>query len=131
PAGPSREVRVAHWRSPRQVAERFLELRSKAVPRLSLTPEQGLENGDTLRFAVSIPGPANANRRVAIQARGTGKWIRIEGGRTDRGGRWSGRYRFTSTTATRTYAFRAVIRRQPGYPYEPGRSKTRRVTVTG
>jgi hypothetical protein len=71
------------------------------------------------------------NRRVAVQARGTGKWIRIEGGRTDRGGRWSGHYKFTNTTDTRRYAFRAVIRRQPGYPYNPGHSKTRRATVTG
>ena len=131
PAGPSREVRVAHWRGAHEVAERFLELRSKAVPRLALNPTRGLSNGDSLRFDVRIPGPANSQRRVAIQARGTGKWIRIQGGRTDRGGRWSGRYRFTNTTATRRYAFRAVIRRQPGYPYEPGKSKTRKVTVTG
>ena len=131
PAGPSREVRVAHWRGPHEVIERFLDLRSKAVPRLALDPPRGLSNGDTLRFEVEIPGPAKAQRRVAIQARGTGKWIRIEGGRTDRGGRWSGRYRFTNTTSTRTYAFRAVIRKQPGYPYEAGKSKTRKVTVSG
>ncbi|MDX6586634.1 MAG: hypothetical protein QOI31_1107 [Solirubrobacterales bacterium] len=131
PAGPSREVRIAHWQGAHEVIERFLDLRAKAVPRLALTPPRGLTNGDTLRFNVHIPGPANAQRRVAIQARGTGKWIRIEGGRTDRGGRWSGRYRFTNTTATRHYAFRAIIRRQPGYPYNPGKSKTRKVTVTG
>ena len=77
------------------------------------------------------PRPGPSNRRVAIQARGTGKWIRIDGGRTDRGGRWSGNYRFTNTTGTRKYAFRAVIRRQPGYPYNPGHSKTRHATVTG
>lgn len=131
PAGPSREVRVAHWRGAHDVIERFLELRARAIPRLALSPSRGLSNGDTLRFDVRIPGPAEAQRRVAIQARGTGKWIRIEGGRTDRGGRWSGRYRFTNTTQTRTYAFRAVIRQQPGYPYEPGKSKTRKVTVSG
>jgi len=131
PAGPSREVRIAHWRGPHEVVEKYLDLRSKAVPRLALTPTRGLSNGDSVRFDVRIPGPSQQNRRVAIQARGTGKWIRIEGGRTDRGGRWSGRYRFTNTTGTRRYAFRAVIRRQPGYPYNPGRSKTRQATVSG
>ena len=40
PAGPSREVRVAHWRGAHEVAERFLELRAKAVPRLALRPAQ-------------------------------------------------------------------------------------------
>jgi hypothetical protein len=131
PAGPSREVRVAHWRGPQEVVERFLELRSRAVPRLALRPSRGVENGDAVRFDVRIPGPAQANRRVAIQARGTGRWIRIAGGRTDRRGRWSGRYRFRSTTATRRYAFRATVRRQPGYPYLPGKSKTRTLVVTG
>lgn len=131
PAGPSREVRVAHWRGAHEVTERYIALRAKAVPRLSLRPSKGLENGDSVRFQVRIPGPAHANRRVAIQARGTGKWIRIAGGRTDRGGRWSGRYRFRNTTSTRRYAFRATVRRQPGYPYQPGRSKTRHATVSG
>jgi hypothetical protein len=131
PAGPSREVRVAHWRGAHDVTERFLELRAKAVPRLALNPARGLSNGNSVRFEVRIPGPAKAQRRVAVQARGSGKWIRIEGGCTDRRGRWSGRYRFTNTTATRRYAFRATIRRQPGYPYQPGHSKTRHATVTG
>lgn len=130
PAGPSREVRVAHWFGPHEVSERFLNLNSKAVPRLKVTPDT-LRNGQSARFEVRIPGPAQANRRVAVQARGTGKWIRIDGGRTDRGGRWSGKYEFKRTTGTRTYGFRAVIRRQPGYPYSPGHSKTKRVTVTG
>ncbi|MDQ3728664.1 MAG: hypothetical protein M3355_03645, partial [Actinomycetota bacterium] len=131
PAGPSREVRIAHWHGPHEVAERFLVLQSKAVPRLSLRSDRPLRNGEAVRFDVRIPGPAQANRRVAIQARGTGKWIRIAGGRTDRGGRWNGKYRFRNTTGTRRYAFRAVIRRQPGYPYSPGHSKTRKITVTG
>ena len=130
PAGPSREVRVAHWFGPHEVAERYLDLNAKAVPRLSVRPAR-LQNGQTAKFEVKIPGPAKANRRVAIQARGTGKWIRVDGGRTDRGGRWSGKYEFKRTTDTRTYGFRATIRRQPGYPYSPGHSKTRRVTVTG
>ena len=131
PAGPSREVRVAHWHGAHAVIERYLELRSKVVPRLSLAPSRGVTNGDSVRFDVSIPGPSEANRRVAMQARGTGKWVRIAGGRTDRGGRWSGTYRFRNTTGTRTYAFRAVVRRQPGYPYEPGHSKTQELKVTG
>lgn len=131
PAGPNREVRVAHWRGPHTVLERFLDLRSKAVPRFGLRPERGLKNGDSVKFEVRIPGPARAHRRVAVQARGAGKWIRIAGGRTDRGGRWSGKYRFRNTTSTRRYAFRAVIRRQPGYPYQPGKSKTKKATVTG
>ncbi len=131
PAGPSREVRVAHWSGPHEVTERYLDLQARAVPRLALRPSHPVDNGDSVRFDVRIPGPAQDARRVAVQARGSGKWIRIDGGRTDRHGRWRGKYRFRSTTGTRRYAFRAVVRRQPGYPYAPGRSKTRTLTVTG
>ncbi len=131
PAGPNRQVRIAHWTGPHTAIERFLELRSKAVPRLRLRPNTRLENGDSVKFGVVIPGPARASRRVAIQARGTGKWIQITGGQTNRSGRWSGTYRFRNTTTTRRYAFRATVRRQPGYPYLPGHSKTQRITVTG
>jgi len=131
PAGPSREVRIAHWRDPQHVSERFLELGSRAVPRLALSPDRPLRNGDSVRFDVRIPGPANGGKRVAVQARASGRWIRIDGGRTDRGGHWRGSYRFRSTTGTRRYAFRAVVPRQSGYPYAAGHSETRRATVSG
>jgi hypothetical protein len=131
PAGPSREVRIAHWRGDHDVVERFLELRSKAVPRLDLTPKRGLSNGDSVRFDVAIPGPSQANREVAVEAKGKGRWIRIASGRTNRSGRWNGSYRFRNTTDTRRYAFRAVVGREEGYPYLPGQSKTRHAKVTG
>ena len=45
-AGPSREVRVAHWYGPHEVTERFLDLNSKAVPRLAVRPDN-VRNGQT------------------------------------------------------------------------------------
>ena len=73
-----------------------------------------------IRFDVRIPGPAQVHRRVAIQARGTGKWIRIDGGRTDRGGRWSGHYRFQSTTSTRTLRLPSNDPPPTRLPLQPG-----------
>ena len=131
PAGPSREVRIAHWRGPHNVVERYLELHSKAVPRLTLRPTRGVSNGDSVRFGVRIPGPGQASRQVAVEAKAGSRWIRIATGRTNRSGRWSGSYEFRNTTGTRRYAFRAVVGRQPGYPYLPGQSTTRHLTVTG
>jgi len=130
-AGPSREVRIAHWRGDHDVAERFLDLRSVALPRLTLQPRRGLTNGDTVRFGVRIPRPSAANREVAVEARSNGRWIRIASGHTNHRGQWNGSYRFQNTTGTRRYAFRAVVGREPGYPYLPGRSKIRRLTVEG
>lgn len=131
PAGPSREVRVAHWPGRARAIERYLALDVKAIPRLAVGPGGTLRNGDRARFAARLPGPANGHRRVTIQARSNGRWFGIAGGLTNRAGRWRGAYRFRSTTGTRRYAFRAVVKKQRGYPYAGGRSKIRRLTVAG
>ena len=131
PAGPSREIRVAHWPNTERALERHLTLRARAIPRLRVRPNRTLSNGQRVRFAVRLPGPASARRRVAIEARADGRWIRIAGGRTSRSGSWRGRYRFHATTGTRRYAFRAVVPRQAGYPYEGGRSRIAHAKVAG
>jgi hypothetical protein len=131
PAGPTRELRVAHWPDAERALERFATLQARAIPRLRLRPARRLENGERARFRVTLPGPANAGRRVAIQARSGGRWLRIAGGRTSATGAWRGAYRFRATTATRRYAFRATVTRQPGYPYLGGRSRIARIRVSG
>ncbi len=129
-AGPSREVRVAHWAGPEHVREQFLDLRSRAVPKLEVKPRR-LRNGSRARFNVRLPGPAAAGRRVVVQARSAGRWISVDEGATGRAGTWRGSYRFRSTTGTQRYSFRAVVPRQSGYSYLKGRSRTRSVTVSG
>ena len=131
PAGPSREVRVAHWPGAEGALEAFLTLNSRAVPRLSLRPQRTLRNGERVRFRVSLPGPSAAGRRVEVQARAGGRWLRVGRGRTNHRGGWRGHYRFRSTTGRRTYAFRALVPRQQGYPYEGGPSRIARKTVVG
>jgi len=131
PAGPSRAIRIAHWPNEDRALERRLHVRARAVPRLQLRPSRALRNGERLRFRVRLPGPANARRRVAVEARAGGRWVRIAGGRTSRRGVWFGGYRFRATTGTRRYAFRAIVRRQHGYPYARGRSAIRHAKVIG
>lgn len=131
PAGPSREIRVAHWPDRERALERYLEVRAQAVPRLTLRPKRTLRNGQRVRFHVSLPGPGAGGRRVEIQARARGRWVPVTSGRTDARGRWRGHYRFRSTTGRRTYSFRALVPRQAGYPYEPGRSAVAKARVVG
>lgn len=132
PAGPSRQVRVAHWSNEKTVLERSLALRVRARPRLRLRPRRTLRNGERLRFRVRLAGPASGGREVAVEARaGVGRWVPVTSGRTAAGGSWRGSYRFRSTTGRRRYAFRAVVKGQPGYPYRAGRSRVRRATVVG
>ena len=66
-----------------------------------------------------------------MEARSGRRWITVASGRTSPSGTWHGEYRFRSTTGSRRYAFRARVPKQPGYPYEAGRSAVRRIRVTG
>lgn len=131
PARPSREIRVAYWPDSEHVTERYLRMRVPASPRLRVRPSRTLHNGERVRFRISLPGPAAQHREVSLRARAGGRWLRIRSGHTNDRGRWLGHYRFHSTTGERTYRFRAFVPRQPGYPYEGGRSAVRRVRVRG
>ncbi len=48
-----------------------------------------------------------------------------------RGGRFRGKYRFTQTVGRVRYLFRALVKSQSGYPYDPGASRKRKLVVRG
>ena len=129
--GPSREVRVAYWPDARAALERHFDLPVRARPHLSLRPRHPVHNGDRVRFEARLPGPASAGRRVRIQVHASGRWLDLRQGHTGRRGTYRARYRFHATTGRRTYAFRAAVPKQSGYPYEAGRSQLKRLTVVG
>jgi hypothetical protein len=131
PAGPNRQVRVAHWPTAEAAIERFLDLRVRVRPRLRIRSRHRLHNGERARFDVRLPGPRSGRRRVVLQANAGGRWIPIRNGRTNRRGDWRTSYRFRATTGRRTYRFRTLVPRQRGYPYAAGHSKVRRQTVIG
>jgi hypothetical protein len=131
PTGPSREVRVAYWPDARAALERHFDLGVRAHPHFVLRPRHPVHNGDRVRFEARLAGPAPAGRRIRIQVRAGRRWLDLRRGRTGRRGTYRARYRFHATTGRRTYAFRAAVPKQSGYPYEAGRSAVRRVTVIG
>jgi hypothetical protein len=131
PRGPSRAVRVAYWPNATAAIERHLDLGVRGRPRLRVGPPHPIRNGDRAHFEVRLPRPARVSRRVEIQVRANGRWLELRGGRTGPGGRYRATYRFRATTGRRAYAFRAVVPRQAGYPYDAGRSRVRRITVIG
>ena len=131
PQGPNRRLRVAYWWSGHEVAERHLDLRVRARPRLKLHPRHPLHNGHHVRFKVRLPGPSAAHSWVRIQARSGKRWIELRSGRANARGVYRARYRFHATTGRQRYAFRAVVPSQRGYPYRPGHSRVRHVTVVG
>jgi hypothetical protein len=131
PPGASREIRVAYWPPGGSAVERYLDLDVRARPHLRLRHREPIRNGDRVRFRVRLPGPARAGRRVAIHVRANRRWLDLRGGHTGSRGVYRARYRFHATIGRRRYAFRATVPRQRGYPYEPGGSRIRHVTVVG
>ena len=77
------------------------------------------------------PGPNAEGRAVALQARVGRKWRTFKQLRTDSDGQFRGRYRFTQTVGRVRYVFRALVKSQSGYPYEPGASRKRKLVVRG
>ncbi|MGH2955605.1 MAG: hypothetical protein ACRDL6_01230, partial [Solirubrobacterales bacterium] len=119
------------YRHNNQVLERpDLLVQSRAVPSFKAKPKR-LRNGRKVRFKGRIPGPGHANRTISLQARAGKKWRTFKSVRTDDHGRFKGVYRFTQTRGRTRYVFRALVKRQGGYPFLPGPSRKRKVTVVG
>jgi 5-hydroxyisourate hydrolase-like protein (transthyretin family) len=128
-AGPSRTVDVVYRHNTRKLTDR-VDLKSKVVPTL-LLPNKQVANGHSVVFQGDIPGPNAEGRAVVLQARVGRKWRTFKQLRTEADGKFKGRYRFTQTVGRVRYVFRALVKSQGGYPYDPGASKKRRVTVNG
>ncbi len=128
-AGPSRTLDLVYRFNTKKLSDR-IELDSTVVPTLDL-PKKRLTNGQAATFLGHLPGPNADGRAVALQARVGRKWRTFKQLRTDPDGRFRGRYRFTQTVGRVRYLFRALVKSQSGYPYEPGASRKRKLVVRG
>ena len=128
-AGPSRQLDLVYRYNDRLLGD-HVELASRVVPTLGLS-DKNLANGGAAHFHGRLPGPNADGRAVALQARVGRKWRTFKQLRTDLDGRFSGKYRFTQTFGRVRYTFRALVKRQSGYPYEPGGSRKRKLVVHG
>jgi hypothetical protein len=132
PSGPSRRVFVHHVHGSEVIARHGLAIRSRVRPALTVRAPRRARRGDWLRFRGRLPGPACAGRLVEVQARlGKRHWQVFRTSRTGDRCRFATRYRLRATTRPTRYRFRARVRRQPGYPYAPGRSAVRTTRVAG
>jgi hypothetical protein len=127
--GPSRELEVVYRYDNRLASDRA-KIASFVRPSFRVAASK-LHNGQNARFYGLVPGPNQAGRAVSLQARVGRKWRTFKQLRTDPTGRFRGIYRFTQTAGSARFLFRALIKRQGGYPYERGASKTRKIVVTG
>jgi hypothetical protein len=136
PAGsPSRQVNLVYFPfsdSHEQAVGRPVELKVRAGVVLSIGRRR-VHNGQRVSFSGRVAGPlARRGVTVSLQVKlgrryRTFRAIRVTP--SDRG-RFRTAYRFTATSRTTRYSFRALVPRQAGMPYERGVSPTRNVVVT-
>jgi hypothetical protein len=130
PGGPSRTFQVAYRYGDRQLESPSMYLESSVFPTLRLT-KSTVANGHFVGFRGRVPGPNADGRAVTLQARVGKKWRSFKQVQTDPIGRFRGKYRFTQTRGRVLYVFRALVKKQGGYPYSPGASKKRTLLVRG
>jgi hypothetical protein len=68
---------------------------------------------------------------ISLQAKVGRKWRTFKQVRSNSLGVYRGKYPFRQTQGRVRYTFRALVKRQGGYPYEPGSSRKRKVLVVG
>ena len=131
PAGPNRELLLGYRHDSAQIG-RSVRVFSRVRPSLGVHPRK-LRNGHRIRLRGHLPEPAAAGRVVILQANAPGshRWITFRRATTGGRGYFRSGYRFTSTTRTTRYRFRALVPRQDDYPWLQGHSKPVRVLVRG
>lgn len=128
-AGASRKIDVVYRYNNKTLGD-AVQLDSSVLPTLKVA-RRHLANGGRVRFRGRLPGPNAGGRAVALQARVGRKWRTFKQLQTDATGAFRGLYRFLHTAGRQRYLFRAAVKRQAGYPYEPGSSRKREVIVRG
>jgi hypothetical protein len=133
--GASREIRVAYraYGNDRFAsAATSVNLTTRAGVRFTVRPSQTSDQG-YVTFNGRLPGGPlpRGGVLVVLQAMEPGfDWRTFRVVRTTRKGTFGARYRFRQPVAApREIGFRAVVRRQAGYPYTTGHSARRTVIV--
>jgi hypothetical protein len=83
----------------------------------------------TLRGRILGGAIPRRGKLVEVQAHFRGRWRTISAVRSTRGGRWRFAYAFQATGRRATYALRARVPIEAGYPFAAGASRPVRVTV--
>ena len=126
------EARQSHTlRFTRRASTGTVKIRVPARLTFRAAPRSVL-NGEAVTFRGRVFGEIPpGGKQVVIQAHSRGKWRTFRLLRTGARGHYRDVYRFDGTSGTVPVPLRAVTTKEATFPYEPGRSKVRRVTVRG
>jgi hypothetical protein len=120
--GPSQVVRLRYGTS-----EASADVLVPAPVKLTVTPRK-TRNLRSIRFSGGVPESAPARTRVELQAWSGGRWVLFRTAPLHND-RFHARYRFTNTTHTTRYRFRAIIHSDDDLPYTAGESPVVKVLV--
>ena len=129
PKGVSRRLRAGHRvraTDPLLACSRPLELRTPARARLRARSLPGRVRLSGRLLGGHVPA---RGKTVELQAFERSRWRTFESVRANRRGRFSAGYRFSASSAGRTFRMRARIRPEATYPFALGHSKVVRVRV--
>jgi hypothetical protein len=110
-----------------------VDLRIRAATSMRVTARR-VVNGEEVRFYGRLKGRqlGGIGKLLHLQVYTRGRWSTFATPRANRRtGAWRIPYRFTATRGTVDYRFRALVPREPSFPYETGTSRAVRVTVRG
>jgi hypothetical protein len=134
PPGASRQIRLSYTAfstDPAPATTRTVRFSTRAGVRLSVSPGS-VRVGRRVRLSGQLRGghlPADGVL-VTLQGRQPGfGWRTFTTARSRKRGRFAASYRFRTIRRATTVRFRAVMRRQTGYPFTTGSSPERRVRV--
>lgn len=135
PKGPSRKVRFIYFAFSDATGYNTSNVVTEKVTTpvsLRIAPHAA-RNGQRVKFTGTVATDfiPKTGVLVTLQARYPGgAWKQFATARAGRNGRFSAFYRFTRTTTSTRYAFRAVVANQAGYPFEGGVGRTTTVLVS-
>jgi hypothetical protein len=132
-AGPARRLRFRYPGTPYVRGDNAgVQLRVKARTSARAS-RRTVINGEYVTFSGRLQGGWLPNNGVLVelQVRSRGQWRTFAQPRAAKDGRWEYQYRFETVAGHARYRFRARVRRQAGFPFETGSSRTFAVTVRG
>jgi hypothetical protein len=130
PAGPSRTLNLQAW-APNASTLACAQAKIKTRAGVTLKATKRVRPRGRVRFRGRLKGRPVPRRGklVELQAFDGGRWRTFAQPRSRRDGRYRASYKLRRTFGPRTFRFRARVRRESGYPYELGYSRTVRVRV--
>jgi hypothetical protein len=120
--GPSRAFEAVYRPDQRQIGAEAV-LKTRVHPTLTI-PKRKLRNKQYIRFVGDVPGPDARGVLITIQVKSGKGWRVMRRFATDASGHYDVRYRLNKSNPGTEYVFRAQVRGQPEYSYEPGDSET-------